>query len=89
MLQESVKSSAPAILVINKIDCVPSTPDSEWGGEYGGYFSKHVFTCAVTGQGIEKLEMAVSEIVGLNKIPEGGRRWTVNQVLVSVSGFSS
>ncbi|KAI4375107.1 hypothetical protein MLD38_013017 [Melastoma candidum] len=76
--KESVK--VPAILVINKIDCVPSTrPDSEWGGEYDSYFSKHVFTSALTGQGIEELETAISEIIGVNNIPEGGRRWTVNQ----------
>lgn len=86
--QESSKTSSPAILVINKIDCIPSTStDSEWGGEYSGYFSKHVFTCAVSGQGIEELEMAVSEIVGLNKIPEEGRRWTVNQVLLLIFLF--
>lgn len=67
------------ILVINKIDCVKSAC-MEDVNKYGNAFSKHVLTCAVTGQGIKELEMTISEIVGLNGVPEGGRRWTVNQV---------
>lgn len=68
------------ILVINKIDCIESTPHIELEDEDGNTFTKHVKTCAVTGQGIQELETAISEIVGLNRVIQGGRRWTVNQV---------
>ncbi|KAA0046231.1 tRNA modification GTPase MnmE [Cucumis melo var. makuwa] len=43
-------------------------------------FNKQVFTCAATEQGIQNLEMAISELVGLNKTLASGRRWTVNQI---------
>ncbi|KAB5568671.1 hypothetical protein DKX38_002464 [Salix brachista] len=76
--KKSAGSSTPMILVVNKIDCSPSLC-SEWVDRGGDSFSKHVFTCAITGQGIQDLEMAISEIVGLNKIPSGGLKWTVNQ----------
>ncbi|KAJ6391549.1 hypothetical protein OIU77_025515 [Salix suchowensis] len=76
--KKSAGSSTPMILVVNKIDCSPSLC-SEWVDRGGDSFSKHVFTCAITGQGIQDLEMAISEIVGLNKTPAGGLKWTVNQ----------
>ncbi|KAJ8541416.1 hypothetical protein K7X08_002232 [Anisodus acutangulus] len=70
--------SSPLILVINKIDCAPS--DSyEWVNTCGFSFNKHIPTCAVNGRGIQELEAAIIEIMGLNTIPVGGRRWTVNQ----------
>ncbi|KAK4722376.1 hypothetical protein R3W88_012609 [Solanum pinnatisectum] len=70
--------SSPLILVINKIDCAPS--DSyEWVNTCGFSFNKRIPTCAVNGQGIQELEAAIIEIMGLYKIPVGGRRWTVNQ----------
>ncbi|XP_073283259.1 uncharacterized protein [Primulina huaijiensis] len=70
-------SASPTILVINKIDCVSSSCD--WDDEVISSFSKHIFTSARTGQGIAELESAIIELVGLNKIPAGGRKWTVNQ----------
>lgn len=70
-------SASPTILVINKIDCVSSSCD--WDKKVNSSFSKHVFTSAMTGQGIAELESAIIELVGLNKIPAGGRKWTVNQ----------
>ncbi|KAM4086963.1 hypothetical protein ACJW30_10G142100 [Castanea mollissima] len=73
-----IGSSSPVILVVNKIDCAPSS-QTKWVDRDGDSFSKHVFTCAVTGEGIQDLETAILEIVGLNRIPSGGRRWTVNQ----------
>ncbi|KAK4341428.1 hypothetical protein RND71_039929 [Anisodus tanguticus] len=70
--------SSPLILVINKIDRAPS--DSyEWVNTCGFSFNKHIPTCAVNGQGIQELEAAIIEIMGLNTIPVSGRRWTVNQ----------
>ncbi|KAK8642808.1 hypothetical protein V6N13_012140 [Hibiscus sabdariffa] len=71
-------ASIPMILVINKIDCA-SSACADWVNGETKSFSKHVFTCAITGQGIHDLEKSILEIVGLNKIPTGGRRWTVNQ----------
>ncbi|KDP32699.1 hypothetical protein JCGZ_11991 [Jatropha curcas] len=76
--KKSVGSPAPMVLAINKIDTASSLC-MEWVDRYNNSFAKHVFTCAVTGQGIQDLEMAISEIVGLNRIPAGGRKWTVNQ----------
>ncbi|XP_056164901.1 uncharacterized protein LOC115686762 [Syzygium oleosum] len=77
-IKKSSGSSTLAILVINKMDRVPSV-HLEWDGADDSFFSKHVFTSALTGHGVQDLERAVSEIVGLNRIPAGGRRWTVNQ----------
>ncbi|KAG2399929.1 tRNA modification GTPase [Vigna angularis] len=76
----STGSSTAAILVVNKIDCKPCA-ETEWDKGFQSHkmFSKHVFTCAVTGQGLQDLERAVLQIVGLEGIPAGGRRWTVNQ----------
>ncbi|CAN0841422.1 tRNA modification GTPase MnmE [Linum grandiflorum] len=74
--QEKTGSSTPIILVINKIDCAPSL-SAEWDGREDTH--KRVFTCAVSGQGIRELEAAIKEIIGLNRIPAGGRKWTVNQ----------
>jgi tRNA modification GTPase len=68
--------------VVNKIDCEPSA-ETEWDKRCPHshkIFSKQVFTCAVTSQGIHDLERAVLEIVGMDGIAAGGRRWTVNQV---------
>ncbi|GAU24573.1 hypothetical protein TSUD_149140, partial [Trifolium subterraneum] len=78
---ESTGSSTPVILVVNKIDCEPSA-ETEWDKRCHHshkIFSKQVFTCAVTSQGIQDLERAVLEIVGMDGIAAGGRRWTVNQ----------
>ncbi|XP_062097509.1 uncharacterized protein LOC133803473 isoform X2 [Humulus lupulus] len=77
--KKSTGSSSPMILVINKIDCAESTPNIECVDKDGNTFTNLVKTCAVTGQGIKELETAISEIVGLNKVIQGGRRWTVNQ----------
>ncbi|KAL0291362.1 UNVERIFIED_CONTAM: tRNA modification GTPase MnmE [Sesamum calycinum] len=70
-------STSPVVLVVNKIDCASSS--CEWVDALSCSFNKHVFTCAVTGQGLSDLESAIVELVGLDKIPAGGRKWTVNQ----------
>lgn len=67
------------ILAINKIDCV-SSASTEFIKNHEANFDKHVNTSAVTGQGISDLERAIVDIMGLDIIPTGGRRWTVNQV---------
>ncbi|KAH6781224.1 tRNA modification GTPase [Perilla frutescens var. frutescens] len=72
----ATSSTSPVVLVVNKIDCASSC---EWVDTLSRSFNKHVFTCAVTGNGISDLESAIVELVGLNKIPAGGRKWTVNQ----------
>ncbi|XP_028771907.1 uncharacterized protein LOC114729117 [Neltuma alba] len=76
--KRSMGSSTPAILVVNKIDCA-SGAETGWAEVFSNFFSKHVFTCAVTGEGLQELERVVLEIMGLNGIPTGGRKWTVNQ----------
>ena len=67
--------------MVNKIDCKPCA-ETEWDKGMPSHknFSKQVFTCAVTSQGLLDLERAVLEIVGMDGIAAGGRRWTVNQV---------
>ncbi|GER37625.1 tRNA modification GTPase mnmE [Striga asiatica] len=70
-------STSPVVLVVNKVDC--DTSFREWVVEISGMFDRHVFTCALTGQGISDLDSAIIELVGLNKVPAGGRSWTVNQ----------
>lgn len=66
------------ILVINKIDCAPAS--FEWPSTTGYAVNREIYTCAVTGQGIPDLEAAIVEIIGLNSIATGGRKWTINQV---------
>ncbi|XP_010534584.1 PREDICTED: uncharacterized protein LOC104810083 isoform X2 [Tarenaya hassleriana] len=81
-LLHKIQSNKPMILAINKIDCAPSV-DSQLKEDVRKNMveaiHKHVFTSAVTGQGIEELEVAILEILGLDRIPTGGHRWTVNQ----------
>ncbi|KAL0912476.1 hypothetical protein M5K25_018449 [Dendrobium thyrsiflorum] len=78
MNQSSTSCTTPMILVINKVDCVPSVSVQHFklGDDI---FKKKVQTSAVTGKGILELEKAVLEVRGLEAIAMGGRRWTVNQ----------
>uniref|UniRef100_A0A7N0TXY8 TrmE-type G domain-containing protein n=1 Tax=Kalanchoe fedtschenkoi TaxID=63787 RepID=A0A7N0TXY8_KALFE len=73
-----VGSYTPMILVVNKIDCAPSVSQN-WLDKDNYNFTKRIFTSALTGQGIQELESAIVEIVGLNKYAPGGRKWAVNQ----------
>lgn len=77
-IQKSTMSAVPMILVINKIDCAPYISCQTFE-TVGGTFRKHVQTCAVTGEGIPELERAVLDVRGLDPLPTGGRKWTVNQ----------
>lgn len=76
--KKSPGSAVPMVLVINKVDCTPFVAGEQFE-KFSGIFRKHVHTCAVTGKGISELERAVIEVRGLEPIPSGGRRWTVNQ----------
>ncbi|CAF2205449.1 unnamed protein product [Brassica napus] len=78
-LLHKIQSDKPMILVINKIDsatpdCCELLEDKEEEA-----FHRSVFTSAVTGQGIEELEEAILEMLGLDRVPSGGHQWTVNQ----------
>ncbi|CAO2168980.1 unnamed protein product [Urochloa humidicola] len=76
--KKSSGSEVPMVLVINKVDCAPFVPGEQFE-QYRGLFRKHVQTCAVTGKGISELESTVTEVRGIEHVPSGGRRWTVNQ----------
>ncbi|XP_042394998.1 tRNA modification GTPase MnmE-like isoform X1 [Zingiber officinale] len=76
--QKSAGSATPVILVVNKIDCVPCTSMRQFEMATSS-FMKLVPTCAINGKGISELERAVLEVRGLDSIPPGGFRWTVNQ----------
>lgn len=80
VLQRLTGLSSPVILVMNKIDCAKSATLIEQLNKDDTVFSKRVLTCAISGQGIEELESVILELVGLDKVRKGGRRWTVNQV---------
>lgn len=73
------------ILVMNKIDSAPpsSCDQLEDQRKKEEVFHKSVFTSAVTGQGLEELEDAILEILGLDRVPTGGHQWTVNQVCLN------
>ncbi|KAL8256612.1 hypothetical protein R6Q59_031679 [Mikania micrantha] len=73
--RKKAASGSPVILAVNKIDQAPSA-SLEFVDES---FDKHVYTCAITGHGISDLETAILELVGLQNIPAGGRKWAVNQ----------
>ncbi|KAJ4870780.1 hypothetical protein Rs2_47613 [Raphanus sativus] len=75
-LLRKIQSDKPMILVMNKIDC--ATPE-QLEDKKEEAFHRSVFTSAVTGQGIEELEEAILEILGLDRVPSGGHQWTVNQ----------
>ncbi|XP_013696008.3 tRNA modification GTPase MnmE-like [Brassica napus] len=75
-LLHKIQSDKPMILVMNKIDC--ATPE-QLEDKKEEAFHRSVFTSAVTGQGIEELEEAILEILGLDRVPTGGHQWTVNQ----------
>lgn len=75
-LLNKIQSDKPMILVMNKIDC--ATPE-QLEDKKEEAFHRSVFTSAVTGQGIEELEEAILEILGLDRVPSGGHQWTVNQ----------
>ncbi|KVH99556.1 GTP binding domain-containing protein [Cynara cardunculus var. scolymus] len=72
-------SGSPVILAINKIDCAPSACSEFANTVDDQSFSKRIHTCAITGEGISDLETAILELVGLENIPAGGRKWAVNQ----------
>ncbi|CAL5002317.1 unnamed protein product [Urochloa decumbens] len=76
--KKSSGSGVPMVLVINKVDCAPFIPGEQFE-QYKDIFRKHVQTCAVTGKGISELESTVIEVRGIEHVPSGGRRWTVNQ----------
>ncbi|KAJ0512345.1 putative small GTP-binding protein [Helianthus annuus] len=71
-------SGSPVILAINKIDQAPSA-HLEFVDTIDESFDKRIYTCAITGHGISDLETAILELVGLQNIPAGGRKWAVNQ----------
>ncbi|KAL0802156.1 hypothetical protein Bca101_057332 [Brassica carinata] len=75
-LLRKIQSDKPMILVMNKIDCATSEQLEDKKEEA---FHRSVFTSAVTGQGLEELEEAILEILGLDRVPSGGHQWTVNQ----------
>lgn len=76
--------------MVNKIDCKPYA-ETEWDKRCHSHkiFSKQVFTCAVTGQGLQDLEREVLELVGMDGIAAGGRKWTINQVSLYRISFLS
>ncbi|KAL5731846.1 hypothetical protein ACHQM5_004536 [Ranunculus cassubicifolius] len=66
---KSTGSSAPIILVINKIDCVQSA-SLEAFQRNENLFNKYVLTCAVQGRGLPELESALRQFEQLVRAKE-------------------
>lgn len=72
-------AQAPSILVINKVDRATAAsvalPD-----EVRQVFLKRVAACATQGVGLQELDVAILDLVGLGHVSSGGQQWAVNQV---------
>lgn len=47
-------------------------------------FFKMVATCATQGVGLQELDMAILDLVGLGHVSSEGQQWAVNQVSTEI-----
>lgn len=72
-------TTAPTILVVNKSDC-GNLRDVLIPEEFKSRFFCQVATSATERKGLDLLEKAVLDLVGLNKVAVEGNEFAVNQV---------
>ena len=76
----------PSLLVINKVDkaAVGSVVLPQ---DVQNAFFKRVATCATQGVGLQELDMAILDLVGLGHVSSEGQQWAVNQVSTEISYY--
>lgn len=68
----------PSLLVVNKVDRA-AAGSVILPQEVQNAFFKRVATCATQGVGLQELDFAILDLVGLGHVSSEGQQWAVNQ----------